>query len=231
MKIHRFIGNFDLTGREVSSTDRELINQLKNVLRLSPGDRVQLSSGEGTEADATIDTIKSGKVLFSLIGRTQEGIRPSRIVSLYCSILKRENFELVAQKATECGVSGIVPMICERTIKTGLNFDRLEKIVREASEQCGRGTVPTVSPICDWETALGLAGEARQKKILFDRLGDEIPLDLAGPVGIFIGPEGGWTEREIQLARKNDCQIASLGNLTLRGETAAIIASYLTVHG
>jgi len=239
MKLHRFIGNFDLSKKEIEIINPENIKQIKDVLRMEKGDIIILSDGKGKEAKTTIIFISSNKILCE-INKIQKQEKTERKVNLYLAILKKENFELATQKAVECGVSTITPIITERTIKTGLNTTRLEKIILEASEQSGRNIVPTLSPILDFSVALAY-GSAAEERIIFtpSLVGDGVPLENkeytankeAKSVSIFIGPEGGFTEKEIRLAEDSGYTASSLGELTLRGETAAIIATYRTVYG
>jgi len=229
MKLHRFIGDFDLTKPLLVSGDKELLNQIKNVLRLASGDRVVLVAGQGSEAIAEIDDLNKEELSFRVLESRASLSESDNFVTLYCSILKRENFELVAQKATECGVKRIVPVISGRTIKTGLKTDRLKKIIKEASEQSGRAVVPELGPISSLVEALREAS-THGAILFFDPTGERSFGKNSGSIGIFIGPEGGWEESEIQLAKENRGQIVSLGSLTLRGETAAIVASYLAVN-
>jgi 16S rRNA (uracil1498-N3)-methyltransferase len=230
MKIHRFIGDFDLAQPKIISRDEELIRQIKNVLRLSIQEQVILAVAGGGEVLAVIEDLKKDEILFRILAPKENTAEPARFVTLYCSILKRENFELIAQKATECGVKKIVPIISSRTIKTGLKKDRLEKIIKEASEQSGRGIVPELGAIISLTEAL-VEAKANESNLFFAVGGEKLAKSNdAKKIGIFIGPEGGWTEEELALAKANDCQITSLGALTLRGETAAIVTSYLAVN-
>ncbi|MBI3888766.1 16S rRNA (uracil(1498)-N(3))-methyltransferase [Candidatus Nomurabacteria bacterium] len=233
MKIHRFIGDFDLTKNEVEITNPENIKQIKGVLRMKKGDVISLSDGKGTSAEVIIDSIFSDKIA-CIVNKKPHSAKASRgeyrKVSLYLSILKKENFELAVQKAVECGVSNITPVITERTIKTGLNIKRLEKIILEASEQCGQSMVPTLSPILKFQDALA-DGDKSDQKIIFHLGGIDFPTYGGNAsVCIFIGPEGGFTDNEINLAEKSGYKVASLGPLVLRGETAAIVATYRAVQ-
>jgi 16S rRNA (uracil1498-N3)-methyltransferase len=115
-------------------------------------------------------------------------------------------------------------------VKTGLNIERLQKIIREASEQSGRNTVPTLSPILNFVDALLQNNNADEKIIFHLSTAPYSPDKKADKVNIFIGPEGGFTENEIELAKKSGYIPACLGALTLRGETAAIIATYRAVN-
>lgn len=230
MKIHRFIGSYDLTKKEVIITDQKTIKQIRSVLRLKDGEKIVLSDGKGTEAEAELVSITSSLVTGKVL-ETKDIKNEGQVVSLYLAILKKENFELAVQKAVECGVAEIIPVITERTVKTGLNTERLEKIILEASEQCGQNIVPALSPIMSFADALE-RGKNSDEKVIFHLVEEEYkPNKNSKNISIFIGPEGGFTDNEITLAKNSGYTVASLGPLTLRGETAAIVATYRAVHG
>ena len=237
IKIHRFIGNFDLSKKEVEITNPENIKQIKDVLRLKKGEKLILSDGRGMDVEMTIDLISKNKITGNIEKIDKpicvEGFSVTRKVNLYLAILKKENFELAVQKTVEIGVYRIIPIITERTIKTGLNFARLEKIMIEASEQSGRSVIPILSPITSFKEAL-VDGTNSQEKIIFHPTGIVYTPSTnkdAENISIFIGPEGGFTEKEIKEATENGYTVVSLGHLTLRGETAAMIATYRTAKG
>jgi len=230
MKLHRFIGDFTLSLGTFSIKDIEIVKQIRNVLKLEVGEPILLGDGRGHEARASITALFSDHITCT-IEEILEKKDTEKNVSLYLAILKKDNFELAIQKATECGVSTIIPIITERTIKTGLNTERLEKIIKEASEQSGRSLVPTLLPSMDFKQAL-IHGEKNEEKIVFHLVEETyLPKKESKNTALFIGPEGGFTEKEITHAKEQGYTIASLGNLTLRGETAAIIATYRTVQG
>lgn len=231
MKLHRFIGEFDFSGNEVEITNPEIIKQIKGVLRLREGENIVLSDGKGSQVETKITSLAHDKIICEKV-REIETNEPKKKVSLYLAILKKENFELAVQKAVECGVYQIIPIITERTIKTGLNIERINKIILEASEQCERSFVPVLSPITTFQDALK-DGEKYEEKIIFhtQECDEYKPEKNSTDISIFIGPEGGFTEKEITLAKEANYIPASLGNLILRGETASTIATYRTVHG
>src|SRR3989344_4266850 len=134
MKLHRFIGEYDLSKKHIEITDPKIIKQIRAVLRLEKGDKVLLSNGKGKEDEVVLDSISGDKIM-GTVNQTVVSNEMKRKVHLYLAILKKENFELAVQKAVEVGVMKITPIITERTIKTGLNIPRLEKIILEASEQ------------------------------------------------------------------------------------------------
>jgi 16S rRNA (uracil1498-N3)-methyltransferase len=231
MKLHRFIGEFDFSQNEIEILNPEIIKQIKGVLRLEIGEALVLSDGQGLQYKVKITSLSQQKIICEKIEEIESN-EPEKKVSLYLAILKKENFELAVQKAVETGASEIIPIITERTIKTGLNMDRLNKIIREASEQSERGIVPKLSPIMDFKDAI-LDGKKNMEKLFFDTGSQEKKHKgetFAKSASIFIGPEGGFTETENTLAKENDYTIESLGENTLRAETAAIVATYKVVN-
>ncbi len=227
MKIHRFIIPDNLRTGDLEIRDKEIIGQIKNVLRLKVGEKIIIGNGKGQEAMAKITGIGKSSVVLKVQSLRENDNESKNSVTLYCSVLKKENFEFVVQKATEIGIKRIVPVISERTIKFGLNQERLEKIAKEAVEQSGRGMAPVILEPMYFEEAVTNTSEM-DGVFFFDSSGKPIKENsLNGEIAIFIGPEGGWTDLEVSLAKNNGFIIVSLGKLTLRAETAAIVASYI----
>lgn len=230
MKTHRFIGDFVLHPGILRVSDPETVHQMRKVLKLVSGEHLILGDGKLQEGLCRLISYERTAAVVEVLEIHKNMNEPTRNVMLFCAILKKELFELVAQKATEVGIREIIPVVTARTIKLNLRQDRLEKIVREASEQSGRGQVPILQKAMNLEDALEYA-KHNDRNFLFN-VGSET-ISLSGSdsrIGIFIGPEGGWEEREVALARERGCQAAGLGALTLRGETAAVVASYLVIH-
>ena len=159
MRLNRFIGDFDLSKNEIIIKNSENIKQIKGVLRLEIGDHIILLDGKGKEIEVEITSVSKELVQTKFIKNIKIN-ESERKVKLYLAILKKENFELAVQKAVECGVSEIIPIITERTIKTGLNTVRLEKIILEATEQCGRSIVPKLHEIIKFEDAIRTGKES-----------------------------------------------------------------------
>ncbi|MDD2753412.1 MAG: 16S rRNA (uracil(1498)-N(3))-methyltransferase [Candidatus Portnoybacteria bacterium] len=238
MRLNRFFGDFDLAQKTLRISDGDFLHQVKNVLRLGAGEEIILVNGQGKEASAKIAQYGKDFVEVEILEVKENENEPERQVILYCAVLKRENFELVVQKAVEAGVSEIVPVISRCTVKTGLKYDRLKKIIKEAAEQSGRGIIPVLREAISFNDALAGAKE-NTANILFDASGTKLLMsDINNlvqqekeQVGIFIGPEGGWSGEEIGAARGAGVKLISLGKLTLRAETAAMVASYLVCRG
>ena len=229
MRYHRFIGNFDLSKKTIEVTDLSLISQWHSVLRLKTADTVILCDGNGHESEATIVNMEKKVTTLSIVD-TKNIIRGTqKNVTLYVSILKRENFEIVVQKATEIGITKIVPLLTERTVKTGFNEIRFKKIILEASEQSGRTVLATISEPIKFAEAIQSANP--KETVLFDISGSEFKSSsFPSTLNLFVGPEGGFGDKEVSLAKDHGCTIASLGELVLRAETAAIVVSYLSCN-
>lgn len=233
MRLHRFIGNFELSKLNFKVKDEELLGQISNVLRLIKGEEVVLADGKLNEARTRIAEMGRDFIEFEVLERWQNKNEPELDVILYCAILKKENFELVVQKATEIGVKEIVPITTGRTIKLNIRQDRLEKIIKEAAEQSGRGILPVLHTPIDLEKAV-VNVDKTSLNLFFDQSGLDLnSLKLGSTnyklVTIFIGPEGGWSPGELKTAETANFQITSLGKTTLRAETAAIVGSYLAI--
>ncbi len=228
MKLHRFIVNFDISADQLTVTDLALVHQLHKVLRARVNYECILVRGQ-EEVTVRVDKILPKGLQVTVTKREQVKWEQSPTVTLYCAILKRDNFELVVQKATEIGVRRIVPLMTARTIKQNIRPERLLAIIKEATEQSGRAVVPTLGPVTSFENAI-------EKRDQFDRMivchasGEDFDWGNIQPeekIAVVIGPEGGFDPKEIVLAKTAGVTIASLGNFTLRAETAAIVASYL----
>jgi 16S rRNA (uracil1498-N3)-methyltransferase len=149
---------------------------------------------------------------------------------LCVALLKKDNFDLVVQKATELGVSNILPVLCEHSEKRKLNAERMQKIAMEATEQSGRGDLPVIhSP--QTLTEIFQSGILPQEKVVFDARGVPFAQYHAGTnqvsFALFVGPEGGFSENEITFLRGYNVPAVSLGTQILRAETAAIAVSAL----
>lgn len=227
-RTHRFYKPMQYSEGQLILNDEALAKQIGRVLQLHVGESIKLFDGNNQEALAAITEIGKDYVKLDIqsVADKTLSIRP---VILYCAVLKHDHFELVVQKATEIGVAEVVPVLSARVVKQNLRVDRLTKIAIEAAEQCGRSDVPKISEPISLEEALKRANENCQRVVAFDESGEAIDASAwcDGRVGIFIGPEGGWSEEELSSFRKQKIFIAKLGQLIFRGETAAIIASYL----
>jgi 16S rRNA (uracil1498-N3)-methyltransferase len=204
--------------------DKGLLNQWLNVLRFKPGDEVALFNDHEERLYRIAQVESSGSVLLEMITEIERRL-PAKHIYLMWSLLKSDKNDWVIQKATELGVKNFVPLICDRTEKPSFNIERAKKIAIEASEQCGRADIPILrEPI-----ALVKALEEYQDitLVICEQTATANSLGLANNppiVGVLVGPEGGWSDAEKSLFVARHLPEIKLTDLTLRAETAAILA-------
>ncbi|MBP6858924.1 MAG: RNA methyltransferase, partial [Candidatus Pacebacteria bacterium] len=158
---------------------------------------------------------------------------PSRKVYLYAAMVKKDTFEWIAEKATELGVTHIIPVMAERSEKKNINEARLEKIVVEASEQSGRGSVPVIASMVSLKEGIEI-GDSNIRRIAFHTEGKNFSaseIEKDQDIAIFIGPEGGWSPDEVALFHTNDIPVVCLGTQVLRAETAVVAALSVVMLG
>lgn len=257
--MHRFFIPPDWIEGEKVVIEGQKAHQIRNVLRLRPGDHILVLDDSGWEREVEIVEIGHAKVIGRVVKRGLSHSEPRTKVSLYQGVLKGRRFEFVLQKGTELGIVEFIPMICERCIIADMEdvskkAERWRRIISEAAEQSGRGKLPKLQPAMLFQQACeramrseGLSimlweGERRKslRSLLGDRAAEEMrelrelmglqsfPLPH-GPrpfsVNLFIGPEGGFTLGEAELARNYGIIPITLGPRILRAETASIVAT------
>ncbi len=228
MRIYRFFIDQDLNKEDLLLKDQEIFHQIIKVLRLKKDDQILLFNKNGKEILAQIIKFEKNIIYLKKKQDIENKKEPKKKVILYSSILKKEKFEIICQKATEIGVYKIQPILAKRTIKLGINQKRLEKIIKEAAEQSGRIHIPELSNTLSFIESLNKAKE-NELNIFLDPSGEKVSKilgNIPNKVGIFVGPEGGWDESEIEAAEKFKFKIISLGNRILRAETAAILGTF-----
>ncbi len=232
MRVHRFYTQTPITEKRFDITDRDMIHQWKSVFRYNVGSQVILFDGSGIDYLCMITSLRSlGATLEVIENRELSMTRNS--VYLCMALVKKDNFELIAQKVTEIGVTHIVPILCEHSEKRKLNFERLNKIVLEASEQSGRGDIPTIHDVMKLDDVFK-KGILPQEKIVLHPDGDSLRKYMSGlhetkSFAVFVGPEGGFSPKEIELLKSYNVPAISLGSQILRAETAAIAISSLLI--
>jgi|SRR5208283_5578136 len=209
----------------------EKSHYLLAVLRCKKGDAVTVIDGRGSAYAAGIVSIVKKDVFIDITGELRLNAELPVLLTLCQGLLKGEKMDLVIQKATELGVSEIVPLVTERSIVKGTRkVKRWHAIAEEAAEQCGRAVVPLVR---DPEKLNGiLDGEKVNGLLFWEGGGRELSeavgvIDLGRTVHIFIGPEGGFTPAEVRKAEEQGLVRTTLGKRILRAETAAIAATAL----
>ena len=236
-----FISPEAISGTSVAIPE-EVSGQIRKVLRLKEGTRVHFLDNLGWLYDSEIHYLDEKHLTAEVLEKRPAEGEPSCCISLYIGLTQREKFEWILQKCTEAGVGRIIPMITERSLirKTSDvsgKQERWEKILKEASEQCGRGRIPSlqsavpfteaVSSGCNADAALFCWEEEKQKSLR------EIlqPIsNTAKNISLMIGPEGGFSQEEADLVQAAGWRPVTLGKRIYRMETAALAAVILSLY-
>jgi len=216
---------------------------LRDVLRLSAGDEVYVFDGEGREFRGAIAAVDRSSARLSVI----EEVMPARpesplTLTLAVALLKGEKFDFVIQKATELGVTSLIPIITSRAdVKIRSADDAERKITRwqritlESTKQSGRSRLMRVEAPAKFAQLIGEPQAGKLRLMFAERNGGSLPTALnemlENPAVIaLIGPEGGFSDEEIDQARDSGWKIVTLGGRIMRAETAAIAIAALLQH-
>jgi 16S rRNA (uracil1498-N3)-methyltransferase len=217
---------------------------LRNVLRLQTGDEVFVFDGAGREFRGQIEHLGRDATSILIAEEVAPAAPESDLnLTIAVALLKGEKFDLVVQKLTELGVICLVPIITKRADMRIRNDDdagrkliRWRRIIMEATKQSGRARLMTIeSPISFDEFTTRFRATKELRLMFAERNGADlstVAVDQATTEGVaaLIGPEGGWTDDEIDQARAADWQIATLRGRIMRAETAAIACAAILQH-
>jgi 16S rRNA (uracil1498-N3)-methyltransferase len=214
-----------------------VVHQIRDVLRMKPGDAFVLLDNSGYAYHAEIVTIDREALRGRVIEKWKLETEPRARLTLYQGLLKGQKFEWVLQKGTEIGIAAFVPVLAARCIVgsveevSAARLERWQKIVVEAAEQAGRAVLPPIGTAmlfahaCEYAARGGLSlipYEGEHSRGLREGLAN---IPKSKEINLFIGPEGGFTEEEIALAREHNILPVSLGPRILRAETAGLAAA------
>ncbi len=220
----------------------------RDVLRLQSGDEVFVFDGGGREFHCAVQTINRNSTALTVIAEVVPARPESHLhLTLAIALLKGEKFDLVIQKATELGVKRIVPLDTDRAdVRLRDSVDALKRVARwrrialEAAKQAGRAYVTEIAAPITFNVLLTSATPALSDsaiRVMFsEREGTSLSEATNGfaddpkEIVAVVGPEGGWTDEEIELARSGGWKIVTLGGRTLRAETAGITVVALLQH-
>lgn len=217
---HRFFVDADLTAGSAIVLNHDERHHA-HVVRVHDGEEVEVFNGRGASFVATYSSEQ-----LQLIAPAPN--REARVaLHLAMAIINLDKFDIVLQKATELGVRSIVPLVTERVEIRPERYrgkaDRWRKIVFEAAKQSGRSVIPLVEEPTRFDDVIKRQG----LRIVFDADTEPAMQQPSDSAILFIGPEGGWSDGELGVAREHGCAFERLGVRRLRAETAAIVATAL----
>lgn len=225
----------DINNRRILITGTD-VNHIKNVLRMKPGEEISVSNGvDGKEYRCGILTLEQERIVCELWFVKEDGVELPAKVYLFQGLPKGDKMELIVQKAVELGVYQIIPVAAKRCVvkldekKAGAKIARWQGIAEAAAKQSKRAIIPQVTEALDFTQAVKVAAEMDVRMIPYELAeGMEKTRELVDSlkpgqnIAVFIGPEGGFEEAEIQEALANGIEPVTLGKRILRTETAGL---------
>jgi 16S rRNA (uracil1498-N3)-methyltransferase len=227
--------------RQVTLAD-DVEHQVRNVLRLRPGDRIIVLDDTGWECEVELTRVERDGVTGQVTDERPATGEPRTHICLYQAALKARRFELVLQKGTELGVAEFVPLVCERSVvgdvaEIDARQERWRRIIREAAEQSRRGRLPILRPTAMFTLACQEAVDAGALTLILSEHQPPLTLKQAlerarseggkapAAVSLFVGPEGGFSSEEVYLAAQYGAVPVTMGPRILRAETAGLVAA------
>ena len=229
-----FVDRSQVKGEEIVIQGND-VNHIKNVLRMRPGDELSLSDGEGMDYFCKISSIERDEVRVNIENSWNSYVELPVKLYLFQGLPKGDKMELIIQKAVELGVYEIIPVRTKRAIvklddkKESKKIARWQQIAEGGAKQSGRGLIPEVKSVMNFAEALKYAASLDAALIPYEKAEGiektrEVVHGLKGKksVAVFIGPEGGFDETEIEAAMSAGVCPVTLGRRILRTETAGL---------
>ncbi len=236
-----FIEHAQSTGSTLVITGSDA-RHIKTVLRLKSGDKIGLFDGKGFEYEAKIVDLSTGRVKVSVIRRFPSTAESPVQITVAQGFLKEKKMDGLVRQLSELGIIKWNPFIAERSVprpdkkQLSARTKRWEKISKEAIKQCKRGCIMEIGDTVSFEEILNLSQTADLKIAFWENELQPLNAELPRPdrninkIYALLGPEGGFTQQEIESARDRGFVTASLGPRILRAETATVAACVLLQH-
>lgn len=239
-----FVDSSQILDKKVIITGSD-VNHIKNVLRLQPGEEIAVKNGvDGKEYRCGIEEFTQESVICTLRFIREEGVELPSKIYLFQGLPKADKMELIIQKSVELGVFEVIPLAVKRCVvkldekKAAAKVNRWQGIAEAAAKQCRRGIIPAVREPMSMKEAVAYARRMDVKLIPYELAGDmtytKKIIEAIRPgesVAVFIGPEGGFEQSEVEEALAAEIMPVTLGKRILRTETAGLtVLSWLMYH-
>ena len=228
-----FIKQSKITSTKIFITGSDAAH-IKKVLRMEPGDRIWLFDGRGFEYEAMIENLLAGSIEVSITKRFLSASESPVQIIVAQALLKDKKMDILARQLTEIGITKLIPFTAIRSVsrpdkkRLSARRKRWKKIAIEALKQCGRGHVTEIGETITFNDAIKIDDGCDLKIVFWENeskpISDAIQHRHYRKILAVLGPEGGFSEKEIEDARACGFVTASLGPRILRAETAAIAA-------
>lgn len=236
----KFFVNSENINDHTITLEGENAKHIGSVLRAKTGDIITVCDGEGRDYECEITEITKKAVIAKITDIFTNDNEPDIKLTLYQALPKADKMELVIQKCIEIGVDRIVPVKTEHAVvklegKEEKKLQRWNKIAEAAAKQCGRGKIPVVDRVMTFKESINEAISLDSAIIPYEKEKENSLKTFAKgfkgkSIGIFIGPEGGFSNEEIDFAISNGVKSVTLGKRILRTETAGLVTSVILLY-
>lgn len=238
-----FVAPEQIQGNQIRITGKD-VNHIKNVLRMKPGEEISVSNGmDGREYRCGIEELREEEILCTLRFIKEEGVELPSKIYLFQGLPKADKMETIIQKAVELGVYEIIPVACKRSVvkldekKAKSKVQRWQGIAEAAAKQSRRAIIPVVQEVMSFGEAAAYSEKAQVRLVPYELWrGMEKTRELIGSlkpgedIAVFIGPEGGFAQEEIDQAIERGMLPITLGRRILRTETAGMTALSIIMY-
>ena len=240
---HFFVTPEQVNEKEIHIVGQD-VNHIRNVLRMKVGEQMEISDGNNRRYLCQIEELSSESVRLQIVEEVENDTELPSKIYLFQGLPKSDKMELIIQKAVELGAYEVIPVSTKRAVvklddkKAGKKVERWNSIAESAAKQSGRSRIPEVHSVMSYKEALAYAAKLDVVLIPYElaegmeQTRNIISGILPGQsVGVFIGPEGGFEQAEVELAIAGGAHVVTLGKRILRTETAGLTTlSILMYH-
>lgn len=233
--MSRFYVPKENVGKRSINIEGDEAHHILDVMRLCDGDKVVVFDGTGNEYSGFLKQadLKKKKVVVEIVRTERPALEKMPEIVLAQSIPKKSKMDAIVEKATELGVSRVIPLLTDRTIVRPdaagslKKTERWRRISREAAKQCGRTDVPKVDKITRYADMISVLDDydlVLMACLVDDTVSikDAVSGIKSGNILVLIGPEGDFTPEEIEMGRKGNCRFVTLGKRILKSDTAGL---------
>ena len=233
--MYHFFVTQDQIGPETITITGPDVNHMKNVLRMKPGEEILISNGVDKDYRCQVETLDSDAVTVRILSVDEEGTELPGKIYLFQGLPKQEKMELIVQKAVELGVYQVIPVAMKRSVvkldarKEETKIRRWNTIAESAAKQSKRIVIPEVTGVMSVKEVLAYAADFDLKLLPYENArgmaATKEQVEAVRPgmdIAVFIGPEGGFEEKEVETAISEGAKPITLGKRILRTETAGL---------
>jgi 16S rRNA (uracil1498-N3)-methyltransferase len=240
--MHRFFVSPDGFSEKTATIKGPDVNHIRRVLRMKPGDRVEVIDGEGFQYEVVLAEVERDYVRGEILSKTAMQTESPVNIRMGQALIKGNAFDLLVRKAIELGVHSIGAIRTQRCVarlakeSESYRTQRWQRIAEEASKQCGRSRVPEIhSTVLSIEEFCQQSSDCDLKLVFWEEEQKTCLQDITAPgsvtsIAFLAGPEGGWAAEEVDFLKQQGFQTVTLGPRLLKADSASLVILSLLQH-